>query len=320
MMYAHPARPISSTVAMAGALHNGELKAREHLFYPDVEYMQSMRQASANPIPRIAAVPIWRLALPEYANDDARRHLAGETCALPASSPVVLRFTGPTDIVAPFASEYVQDLFVSDLGQVYRLRLDLKTSTINISDADILVNMDGDHEWSGLAMDMGGTLFLADYADGRIYFLTASAISFWESMGSTVPLVPRVLSPATKFNHPGDIEVAHDQRQLIVSTAEGPQSMLIPHVLTFTDPHVSSVRVVHGEHVTTLPNLGDLDEREYRIPMDLTNTINSRAHLIVDYQDSFLGAVRSADIECAIGPYGMQDVNVHDMNDLVGNP
>jgi hypothetical protein len=320
MMYAHPARPISSTVALAGALDNGELAPREHLFYPDVEYMQSMYQASENPKPRMSAVAIWQLALPGLATDNARRHLVAETCNIPASSPIMFRFTGPTDIVAVPASESVQDLYVTDLGQIYRLRLDLEAPTIDFSRADTLVSADGEHEWSGVALDLGGTLYVADYADGRIYFLTASSIRFWEVTGCATPLTPQRMNFSAKFNHPGDIEIAHDQRQLIVSTAEGPQSILLPHVLKFDDTSVSKVRVKLGEQVVNLPNVGGLDNQEYLIPMDETSAIANRAYLMVDYQDSYLGLLRSTDIEYAVGPYGMQEVNVHDINSLAGNP
>ena len=229
LQYARPVQPIAMEIADFVDPEHGKV---ENLFIAELDpgiYFDRGIQ----PTNRIHRLPIHQLKTVPFYADPANRH---RLVMQPYAEHPDFQMTGPSDLEAdrkvrgpdPTAP---RALFFSDEENLFVLQ---DTDRNGKAEVSKLVSIPG-RRWSGIVVDAGGNLFLADYSSGEVFLLPSDEIDrilFMQLLpiGSNTELDQRGFLIKVGLEHPGDIELDTWEQRYLVSTSDGIEAFYAPIV------------------------------------------------------------------------------------------
>lgn len=241
LMYAHPAAPIAMEI---GDARDASGNVVEDLFLVNKD-LGVYFDAGRRPVHRVLRLMIHQLdTVPAYANGQNRNRLVAQ----PWAEHPDFRFDGAADLEVDARSETSfaageRPLYLSDLDSLYILRDENHDGTAEVSK---IAQVPG-RNFSGIASDLNGNLFVADYGTGEVYLipqqvLDAIASGAQPPFASDAELDARAYLIKVDLDRPGDIELDTYGHRYIVSTPGGLVPFDIPAVGRLT-PDVAEIHV-----------------------------------------------------------------------------
>ena len=301
LQYAHPAGPVAFTVG-AGTMSTFGVGLPEHnqLFIADIDYMSDTR--------RVLMVPVTLAETNSYYEPEANRY---GICGQMFFSSSEWRFSGPTCLAAApvDASESVtgiQRIYLSDEESVFVLVHALASGDTYMRK---VVESPGT-QWSGLAVDLDGTLYMADYGTGQLYFMTSEELR--ECEASAIPEAePRLLRADLSLYRPGAMALDHSQQQLGVSTADGVELVRLPVIVQSED--IKAIRLQNFNKIIEVDKLYfDGKDPYFAIPVSEFDLAKQEVTVSAQVYDSLLNETCWRDMTIPLKPFSMTMLSADD--------
>ena len=301
LQYGRPASP----VAMEAGDWRDDATATvwEDVFVADIDYLFD----AANPRKRIMRVPVHlaeEFPVAYSASNGQRIRLAGR----PFASDPRFAFTGPSDLeVPPPVTEdrsVPRTLYLSDESAIFAIDQPPGSPTGVVTR---IVSVPG-RRFSGLAFDLAGNLFLADFNSGEIFLLSAAELAFAQGGDEIVgeeALQARATLIKEGLDAPFDIEIDRLYDRTIVSTDSGIEFFHLPVVGRY-GPDVREIRLksLSKELPVTLRPNGDGSGGRFVAGMTFENLFGQEAVLLVRRQASPADPASWDRVDVRLSPIG----------------
>lgn len=301
LQYGRPASPVAATVArtLTDMTISGSRYVGEELFIADIDAISQSR--------RVLRLPVTMAKPPEGVAPVAPpERVVGQ----PFVEDPEFRFSGPTDLAASHVPGDIQRMYMSDEDALYVIKQDLKTGAVSHTR---LIKAPG-RRWSGIAVDLRGNVFVADYNSGRLFYLTAKEALEAEEPGAD-PVTLKFLGEV-RLRGPADIELSHRQNRLAASTLDGFQGVNVPVILE--GQGIEAVRVKEFTKVKDLAAyLVAGGVPSFQIPVSHFDFEQNEVTLSAQMYDSTRMQSYWRDITIKMTPFGFTAVVVDSADELV---
>ncbi len=214
--FGHPATPVAMAIAHGRNVQTGQIV--DDLLVADIDF------TTTPPQHRIVQVPVsfadvdvdpstgaYVYRNPAFANGQNRDRIVGQPYATHPS----WNFLDITEIVGgPPETSGIQRHYLANGSSVFVLRQDLQTGVV---DVQLLFDTPG-RSWSGLALDGGRNLFVADKSSGDVITLSPAELLALEATGAS--FCGNAIHLGTPKGKAARIAVGHDQSTLAASTED----------------------------------------------------------------------------------------------------
>lgn len=253
-------RPIAMEV---GEFNDSTYDVVENLFIANREEGIPLLSGGSPPPNRILRVPVHLADLhPGFANGQNRNRIVGQ----PYVSHPDFKFTGPSDMERDSRprendSAPPRPFYFSDEENIFVIE---QIDGQEAGEARKIVSVPG-RRWSGLAQDVNGNFFFADYNRGEVFLLAAEELDnivngSYGIIASESELDFRTYLIKVGIDRPGDIELDTQQERYVVSTPNGFEAFDLVLVGRYTPGIQSIVSDVLGQQapVTLRPTRGNV--------------------------------------------------------------
>ncbi len=241
LQYARPVQPVAMEI---GDFVDPSAGKVENLFIAELDPGVYFDRGIL-PTNRIHRLPIHQLETVPFYADPANRH---RLVMQPYAEHPDFQMTGPSDLesdrkVRGTSETAPRGLFFSDEENLFALQ---DADGDGAAEVSKVLSIPG-RRWSGIAVDSGGNLFVADYASGEIFLLPSDEVDRVLFLGvpisSDSELDQRGFLIKVGVEHPGDVELDTWERRYLVSTPDGMAAFDVPIVGRLTSGDVIEMHV-----------------------------------------------------------------------------